>query len=478
MALGTQYQLDEVPKRWPLVQTPENREATFTKDAQLVNCYAEKQIADGSYWIIKRPGLSSAVYTRSGTGRGGFLWSALSGGGVFFIFSGTVYKNNNSIGSIVNAARKEHFQLMDRAVTPKLVFGDGVDGYFTDGTTVTHIVDADFPTAFVPGLVYLDGTLYVMDYNCNIKGSAIEDPATWDPLNTIQARNQPGSGVALLKHLTYVVALKESSTEAFYNAGNPTGSPLSRLDGGFTNFGCFLGESVQTSYDTAIWVTSSNTNSPQIVRMDNLNIKIISTPAVERLLNSFDLTSVVESWTFNHAGHRFYAVTSVGSNITIVYDIDQNLWYRWTTSTGANLDIVDIFNDNTVTPNRHLAQGRLDGNVYAIDTCFIYPTDAGTVFPVDIITPNFDGGVARRKHLSQIFFDADRVVGSVLQVRRNDFDYDPKRWSNWREVNLGNTRPYLNKEGTFNKRAYQFRHAKPLPFRLKAADLQLSLGTL
>lgn len=465
----------DIPLRWPLVAQLQNRNATFSKDAQLVNCYAEKDLMTGEYWVQKRIGFSTPLYTHAGTtGRGGFLWSSLGGGGLFFIFNGVVYRNDTNIGAIINRASEHRYQLMDKA--SKLVFGDGGDAYYTDGATVTHIVDADFPTAFVPGWAYLDGTLYVMDFNCNIQGSAIEDPSSWDPLNVIQARMEPGLGVALMKHLSYVVALKESSTEAFYNAGNPTGSPLTRVDGGFSNYGCFLGTSVRTIDGTSVWVTSNNTISPQVVRMDNLQIRVISTPPVERLLDGTDTSSATLSWVFKHAGHRFYAFSSVGANFTIVYDIDQDLWYRWTDASGNNLDIVSMFPDNTVVGGRHLAQGRLDGNIYIVDSCFVYTSDNGSVIPVDIYTPNFDAGVDRVKHLPMMYFNGDQVTGSVLKVRYSEDDY--QTWSTFREVDLGRKKPYLSDNGSFYKRAYHFRHQGNVAFRIKTVGLQMGIGTL
>ena len=52
-----QAQTVDLPKRLPLVITPENRDYTTDKDSKLVNCYMER-LADGSYWLYKRMGLA------------------------------------------------------------------------------------------------------------------------------------------------------------------------------------------------------------------------------------------------------------------------------------------------------------------------------------------------------------------------------------------------------------------------------------
>src|SRR5271170_811167 len=57
----------KAPKRWPLVQQPSNRSTSFTKDARLVNCYAEKQ-PDGQYDVEKRFGLGPVAWTLGSPG--------------------------------------------------------------------------------------------------------------------------------------------------------------------------------------------------------------------------------------------------------------------------------------------------------------------------------------------------------------------------------------------------------------------------
>jgi hypothetical protein len=467
----------DLPKRWPLVQTPENRGAVFTQDAQLINCYAEKNPHSGEYDVIQRPGWSAVYQSWAGTGRGGYRATIAASDYTISISGGTVYRNGTNIGSVVNLDYKMHFADLDKAAVPKLVFGSYASSYYTDYATVTHIVDADFPVTRVPGWAYLDGTLYVMDFNCNIQGSAIDDPSSWDPLNTIQARGAPGGAMFLLKHLTYVVALKQNSVEAFYNAGNATGSPLARVEGPFSAYGCWIPESVQTTEDTALWVSATNSATPQIVRMDNLKVTVVSTPAVERLLSAVTSRSVCNSFMLKVGGHRFYVFTSTHfeANFTIVLDIDQNLWYRWMGADGNCLDIVDAF---LFDLGIYVIQGYTTGNAYKVDMCFTYPTDAGTPFSVDIYTPGFDAGVSLGKNLPMMTFTGDQVTGSELRVRYNDHDYAADKWSNFRRVNMGNRRPFLDKCGTFRRRALHLNKKNALPFRIKSVDLTLLLCPL
>ena len=327
--------------------------------------------------------------------------------------------------------------------------------------------------SLVKGFAYLDGTLYVMDPTGAIYGTKnLDDPTTWDSLNKIIARIEPDSAVFLTKNLSYVIAFKQWTTEAFYDAGNVVGSSLAPVQGLKIDIGCISGETVQEIDGTLIWVTFNRTVSPQVALMNNLQVQIVSTPQVERILDQADFTGA-SSWIIKHGGHRFYLLNLPANNRTLAYDIDQKLWMPWTDASGNWWPIVAA---TFQTGQKHIVQHATNGKLYYTEGDYEYPTDDGVVFPVDIYTPNFDAGVDRRKHLNTMEFGADQTPGSTLQVRCSDDDY--RTWSNFRLVKLSNKRPMLTNCGTFKRRAYHFRHACPTPLRIKYVALQMDVGTL
>lgn len=221
-----------------------------------------------------------------------------------------------------------------------------------------------------------------------------------------------------------------------------------------------------------MYVTGNKTVSPQVARVDNLQISIVSTPAIDRLL---DKCNSFYSWTFKHGGHRFYGIAPQNLNVpfTAVYDIDQKLWYQWTAATGGQWPLISMAYDIN---GNHLAQGLSDGSVYLFEGDYQYPTDNGVVAPVDIYTPNMDFGTRRRKTMHRMYFNADQTPGSILYVSRSDNDY--KNFSRPRKVDLSRETPYLDGEGTFTRRAYHFQHKAPTAFRIRSSDLQMELGTI
>lgn len=459
-----------VPKRLPLVIAPENRGSATDKDAKLVNCYVEKQ-SDGSYEICKRPGLlqDSRPPGADAAGAGLFNWL----GNVYSVFGAVLYKDGVSLGAVNSTGGVYRFDSTLGSV-PKLVLGNGIFAYYYSVSTgLVLISDPQFPAAFVKGWSYLDGTTYVGLANANIQGSDINDPSAWDALNTIVAQIEPDRGVALAKQLVYTIMLKQWSTEVFYDAGNATGSPLSPVQGAKVNYGCVSSDSVQSIDGILLWVSTNQSASSEIMKMEGLKVEKISTDPIERLLDGADY-STVYSFQFKENGHRFYVLTVKNEDLTLCYDLDQKMWYQITDVNGNYWPFVaSTYNTTTL---KHQLQHETNGRIYLMNASYF--TDNRDIITVDIVTPNFDGEVSRKKQMNRMTFLTDVVEGSELLVRKNDHDYATGKWSNFRKVNLAKKLPGLPNCGTFIRRAHNFRHQKATAFRLKAIELQLDIGTL
>jgi hypothetical protein len=492
-----QSQTMQHPLRWPLVSRLQTRTANLplTKDARLINCYSEFDQEDNAHWIYKRVGLGSSTYISlpAGTGQGMYTESGTQN--IYTVTGGNLYINTQTMPYLaVDATAPYVFETLGPA-TPttsrQVVFGNGAAAYYIilDAGPPFHqqvaqqITDPNFPTTFAPGWCYLDGYLYVMDLNGTIWGASdIYSASTWSALNFIQAGNSADYGVALSRQLNYLIAMKQYSTQVFYDAGNPSpGSPLAPVPDAQIPLGCLHAYSVQSIDNSLLWLTANQTTSPQVVQMDNLVPKIVSTPDVDRVLNEITWSSKafgVRSWVLKLAGHRFYGLTILDLNITLVYDLDQKQWYIWTDTNGNYWPVVSMAFQypGSNLPGQHYAQHISNGNVYPVDGTYNYPNDYGNLFPVDIYTPNFDAGVDRRKQLNMMRFNADQTDGSTLNVRFSDDDY--QSWSNFRNVDLSRYRPKLTQCGTFRRRAYHFRHLCNVALRIKTVDLQLDIGTL
>ena len=459
-----------LPKRLPLVVEPENRDDTTAKDARLVNCYTEKS-KDGTYNIYKRAGtlLKSQPSGGAASGFGVYNWK----GDIYSIFGATMYKNDVAVSGTLDTTGGVYRFNQILGATNKMFFDNGVKAYNYDPSGgIVQVTDVNLIANRVKGSAYLDASTYVMNNTATIQASALNDTTSWPALNTLIAQIEPDAGVALAKQLVYVIALKQWSTEVFYDAANATGSPLGTVQGAKVNFGCVNGDSVQDIDGTLFWIATNRSAAPQIMAMDNLKAEIVSTKPIDRLLDELDFTNVF-SWQFKDEGHKFYIVTIKNSNLTLAYDLTEKMWHQWTDTNGNYFPVVASTYDSTL---RHIWQHESNGKLYYGDRG--YTNDDGSVIQCDIYTPSFDGGTRRRKQMNALDFIADKQAGSTLMVRVNDYDYDPAKWSNFRQVDLSENNPRLTGCGSFKRRAHNLRHRSNTQMRLQAIELQLDIGTL
>lgn len=469
----SQWESVTLPPRLPLVVITSNRDGTVTKDARLVNCYIEVS-KEGELDIYKRPGLSAGPLVSAGQpGRGIFFWQ----GDLYSIFGSTLYRNGASVGIGLDTTRGVYRFDSNLGATPHLILGNGAKAYaYATGSGLSadlHSIDSDYPATTVKGFAFLNGPIYVTQPQAVVWGSAVNSVSQagdWDPLNFIMAQIEPDGAVFTSKQLVYVVVLKQWTIEYFFDAGNATGSPLGPVQGMKVSYGCAHADSVQKINDILFFLSIDQTACLQVSQLDRGSHKVVSTPSIDRLLADKNITTIY-SWQLKINGHSFYVLTLKEGNLTLAYDITEDLWFQWTDSDGNYFPIVASAYDNA---GRHVLQHESNGQLYYISQQNYKDLDQPIY--VDIITPLFDAGTSRRKQLKMMKFIGDQVTGSVMQSRYTDDDY--QSWSNWRAVDMGAKSPMLLDCGTFIRRAYHIRFIKDLPFRLRAIDIQYDMGTL
>jgi hypothetical protein len=469
------------PTPLPLVGPIGARYESLTQDSRLVNCFAEKDQTGRGFFVYKRPGfLSQSTAISAGTGRGIFNWVDH----IYAVVGNTVYKDGAALTGTVDTTTEYYFTA-GLGATPKLMLANTVAGYYVNLTgTLTQITDTNFPpnqTPAVPivgGVEYLDATFYCMDGNANIYASypVGNDPSNWTPANTIVAQIESMPAIYLGMQLVYILACKEFYTEAFYDAGNAAGSPLGEVQGAKMNYGCALARSVQDVGGDLVWLGATREGTLCVVQVANAQAKVVSTPAIDRVLESFNLTgggSTTWSWSAKEGGHRFYGLTNTVANITLVYDLSVGLWYQWTDPNGNYLPYVGSTSMKINGTGKSVFLHATSGATFNLDIRTY--GDNGVPFPVDIYTPNYTGGSLRQKTLGRMDIVGDMVTGSTLNVSWSDDDY--QTFSSPIALDLGLPRPQVSGLGAFNRRAFHFNHLGNYPFRIEQVDLWLDQGT-
>lgn len=330
-----------------------------------------------------------------------------------------------------------------------------------------------FPANPVPGLVYLDGYVFVMDSQGTIYQSENENPTIWNPLNYTSAVSEADKGKALARHLNYVIAFKEWTADFFYDAGNPTGSVLAVNQSAHIEIGCADGNSIQNPEQTLIWMGTVVEGGRGIYMLEGLSPQRVSTKAVEAFLNASDLSGTY-SWLYKIAGHTLYGLVLTDQNITLVYDIQEKDWHVWTTSKDFIGGGENYFECSFVTQFPFNS-----GNFYVLDAVnglvfTLSPNNYVDPFgPIRmrIVTDRMDFNTYAFKTGYGLTMFGDNI-NDVMQVRHTEDDYE--NWSQYRNVNLSLQKPCLYQLGRFRRRAYEFLYTGYQPLRLEKVEFNIN----
>jgi hypothetical protein len=330
-----------------------------------------------------------------------------------------------------------------------------------------------FPNNPVPGLVYLDGYVFAMDSEGQIWQSDNENPAAWGALNFTSAKSEADKGMALARHLNYIVAFKQWTADFFFDAGNATGSVLSINQSAHMEIGCADGNSIQNPEQTLVWMGNVVEGGRAIYMLSGLTPTKISTKAVETFLNASDLSGTY-SWLYKIAGHTLYGLVLTDQNVTLVYDLTENEWHVWTTSKDFIGGGEDYFECSFVTQfpfnsGAFYVLDAVNGLVFTLSpTNYVDPFGP---IRMRIVTDRMDFQTFAFKVGSALTIFGDQI-NDVMQVRHTEDDYNT--WSQYRNVNLNLQKPCLYQLGRFRRRAYEFLYSGNNPLRLEKVDFNLN----
>lgn len=317
---------------------------------------------------------------------------------------------------------------------------------FANPTTVTAsgfaaIVDPDYPATTVRGIVYLDGTYYVMTPNGSIYGSALENPYSWSALNVIRALSEPDGGVCLARQLNLIVAFGTYSTEFFYDAANAVGSPLSSYSSNFLEIGCAHAYSVAQADNDLIFISQGKQRGRQVQVLKGTVPTVISTPQINRILDADPLTSV-SAFYISLSGHNFYILGL--TNNTLVFDFISGEWAVWTRLlAGTTATITAASWANGLVTATATAHGISDGDYVQITNAspsgyngnyVVNVIDANTITYAVAVTPGtyVSGGTVQKytevpfqisgyTNNGTVDLVQDSTTGSVFAISTNTY---------------------------------------------------------
>lgn len=482
-------------------------------EAGLVNCIAMNK--DGKVVAAVRPVIKlmydGALATLDGKGRGVHYWDET--GKIYFVNDDIIgYVASTSYTSLGTTTASAIQRCYFEEIGDKLMVLDpeNSEGYtITSLNVMTKITDADFPTSLAHGLAQLNGRSYVLTPGGVIWGSDADDATAWDSLNFITAERYSDSGIYIDAIQDHIVVLKSRSIEFFYDAGNATGSLLNRRDDIVHRQGCSDGMSAARNGDLLFFVGESGSGSFGAYVIENLGLKKISTPSIDKYLSKAvsdgsavgGLTIMGASFTEN--GHLYYSITAAIKNAgeylcttTLVFDMTTGLWYTWSTAINQNtaFPLMNYRNQSFYYGTGHGVSGygilpsgdivslsaseSLAGELIVVDYYINKPSgnDADQSIGCVLRTGQIDLGTKKFKFIGDLEVAGERSPSQLLMTLKYAKDNN-KTFSDGRTIDMATYRG-LSRNGKARRINFELSWGSAVPVYIEGIELpDISVGS-
>lgn len=466
-----------------LLSQLDKRSADPAKDSDYFNTYAEiiqsRQTGDNDFHIVKRAGTAEHSDGFGSTNvRGGYHWEEQN---KFFVAVDDDIQIYNSLtGDFITTLNNvftttsgdvgfTEFYYDNTAV--KIVAVDGTDLITIDtANVVATSTDPDLPVPHLPIPIFLDGYLFLAKGGtADLYNSNLNDPLLWEPSDFISAEMFPDSIVSVAKMNNYLLAFGTYTVEYFWDAANPTGSPLQRNDTPVKLSG-FLGGLAQYA-NQVIFVGNNVTGTPTIYMLQDFNMKDVGIPTVQKYLGSLDDLEPLPATILSFSGHDFY-VMSIGP-LTWVLDLKTEQWTRWGYQAQDNFPAKFAFNILTTNSADSVFYMMGAGSLFRMGQDLFQ--DNGVNFTMRIVTDNEFFDSYNQKTMNRLSIMCDRPTSSAsMNVSWTDDDY--QTYNSPRSVELNQELPKTDRLGRFRRRAFKLEFTANHPMRVKALEVDINLG--
>lgn len=427
--------------------------------------------------------ISNSVVTLLITSNDGTGWYyPTDASGVSATFAGTTHSNTTMDG-ITSTAKYYVGQLLTgsglsagtriatiidaNSITMTIAAGSGVTATFTH-EYVAKQISANFPTGIVGPFAEMDGYVFIMTATARVYNSDLNTVATWSSASYIPANIYTDAGQGLFKRTNYIGAFGTSSVEFFYNAGNPTGSPLSAAPqlakalGAAVISGAFR-KPFASFEDNVYWVGTGG----DLYRFDGFTPVKLSNIGVLSSLNSVSQLLPYGFDVFRLNGSLIVNVSSNVANKSRWHFPDQGgIW--------AEPGFTDAVFISSYGSSAYAVISGTDtsGKVYQLDGTTFLDNGAAFTMTTQIQT---DMETNLRKFVSELRVDCDVQASGNLGVSYSDDD--GATFSTPRNISMTSTRMRLPRLGSFvGKRLWKFTHSDNTAWRGRRVEIDYTIG--
>jgi hypothetical protein len=470
--------------RIPLLQEIQWRDSGLAdKDEDIVNFhftavgkFSEK---DDRKLLMKRAGTEQKIASVfAGTVRGMHFWADQSK--LMYAVDNDLYVVNvNTLASTTLAnwcattsGEVGFTEFLYSTGISKVVVTDGTTLITVDSANTVDTAGPGFPTPHLPNPVFLDGYLFLVKTStADIYNSTLDLPLVYVG-DLINAEIEGDFVSRIAKVNNYLVAFGTRSIEFFWDAGNPTGSPLNRNDTP-VKYNNFFGGLAQLG-NNIFFIGQDLNGRTDVFVLTDFSIKPLGTPTITRYLNA--TTDGPTTWSgtvLSYLGNSFYLLRA-GTTKTWLCNLGTGHWtriaYQATSTFNMTHAVKVITSTNTFT---WFALSGATSAIYGFnDTLF---QDSGTNYTCTIRTPTNDFGTLNRKTMSRLAFNCDRPnTTSLINVSWSDDDYQV--FSTPVAIELDQDIACTYRLGSFRQRSFKITYTDNFALRISDIEVDINKG--
>lgn len=495
------------------------------QDAGMINLVPLKE--GDQITAYTRPSLVGGIVDSGRTNsapRGIYCWIKDSSTPLLFVVMGSrVYVSSDNGVSwtqrqtlSTSNIRVAFTEFITSTATKYLCIADGSNNiYVFTGDAAPTTVSIGFTS--IPSLVYLDGYLFTADADTgDIYNSNLDDPFTWTAGDFISSELYPDDIKALVKVNNYLLAVGTAGSEFFYDAANPTGTPLARYQDGALPFGTSYPNSIAATKNQVVMLTKNNDGEVVLRAIENFKfsdipadflVGIISAKAGDSNSDDIDKDRLC-GYFVRLRGNPIYVIntrpyfTPTSDRIanwkstpTVAYDFKSGMWFEMRMTRGAlsypfTAAVASDSGRNEVTTyvsgwcwesgsttmHTYWATFNESNSVDATDTLgAIWSETINTT----IRTPILDFDTLNRKFMSRFGCIATTAVGgatATVSVSWSDDNYT--NYSTAKTLTLTDTTkfPFITRLGEFRQRSFKITSSGTARIRYKGFEVDINKG--
>lgn len=456
------------------------------KDVRFINCLiitvSDAISQSKRLRLVKRPGFVTSTTPAAGEkGYAIHVWLGQGAGNKvitgFGATNSTIYDGTSSLGAITGRVSGITETKISGTATLAISSGDGTGWWYQPSGSLTQISDGDFP-GNVPSKViagtfaHMDGYAFIMDTLGKIWDSDLNSITSWTATSSIQANSIPDIGVGVVRHRNTIIGFCKEHFDVFRNAGNATGSPLSRIDELSQLIGCISADAITLIRDKVYFAGTSKEANIAIYAYDGGAVEKVSTPEQEAQFIIAGPANITLT-AMGFYGRHFVIV--MASNTTFVYCVEEKNWHEWSSLTPLWYK-ADGLSAGSSMVNYAISNLSTGGRVLVFNPASITYQDVGNPYTATWQTGRVDFGTSLYKFWSFMSLICDKEdTTSLLYITPYDDDYTTPGTTY--VVDLSSNDPRVHIGGRSRRRSYTLSHAANTPMGIEALEPEFEMGT-